>query len=1351
MVVVLQRNPTQVYTQLQDEKEEKLYKKSLVDIKKGKPSKVSYPTADDLGFTIAPPPNREEMETTLGNLLGEWCKPISGTVYDAVKAVRKAKPEIASYWKRLPEEKVVEYTAPRTNAEDEKIGKEGDVSETEARFLEGKGKLLGPVFGVLEKHGWNPRGNTLENYNISANTMKDIHDDLVKCLPAMDFDFEQTIHTNLLAKVKDSKGKENWEISEMCQKIGFSDSSHLKKAWAQIQLGFKYLEALTAAKNTALADKRGEKKSNKEIKVECDKILKEHDTQIREFVAIWKEQVADTNVAAADAVKRANPHDLRHPVKAHDRHGIPNNPKPGGVSLTRSDQDMATAFTNFFHHFVALPDKKDTEVFAKYKNECTSSLSKHVARCEELLKSVFHVEIEAEFKIWSRDYTREHERQRLLSVADWIERNELPSGDQLLEQLKTAPYWTMLSKLSKSVISSADTSLKTFQVSGVDDDFLTKSYEKLINKETHKKTAEHIPDLALETTAKPWEDGNKLTTFVAGGQMKYCNDPNGSILCTMCQNNVYVGYQRGTASVCNICYHTARPGKMDSPWGCTVPCALAVAQRWKEYHGGQLKPLSAYLESVQNATSGGIGWLLKDEWRHTGRACTSRRMGEYTLADAYPIGPQLHDTVISGESANRELSASVNPGDLSQVVGKGERGTGTETSSGDNSQEEGLETQVPHLTPLAELKKRKGCIELEGPIEFLKKCKREDDLVHTSQADVAKVKAKLRKDIKESSGDGLKQPVLQMMTVMEIEASQREFIKLSMSTKEAGDDNDDETEDGDDVAASQTGAAERFYFPDTMSESAAVDYVNKFWLFGVKATAGTQHAVMPQLIPFKARKWIWVKGYKRRLWYAERAELFHPMFKRVMKEGNAMDAFGKGANVAALFTAVLKQLFGLFATTRPGGYTCNVCNTKVLPTSIVTVEQQADLTWKSLGQKKIVKPGVLEQAKLAADNIKLIAKGAPPKFMKKQYKVERVCQGYFCHHRELNIKSIQSLQRTYAVCMSCAEDPSTAIDNQDSDWNMYDSKTAEDNEAFASKFKEDAEGNQVVPAGADGANLDLVATKRLQLVDPVAAQANTRELTKAELMIARSQAFKKIGPYEEFFIAHGYANEPTDVEKVTAGLPVEVADQGKKGVPAAVVADAQEEFGFGNEGLSKEEILVNNAKWQEWQKVLDYRFRQTKACKTNKLKVAMAYEAGATDMLKEWVNAGDASTLEAAGLSAGTVGAKKDAFFCALFAVKESSLLSGKVIKGELKEKRAKTAMRTFATMLGSFTFAGNINAWFNSASDANSEAAKIEEEENKKEKENQNSAQQEKVREWQRKGDPLAHASQYVLCRVSP
>lgn len=81
--------------------------------------------------------------------------------------------------------------------------------------------------------------------------------------------------------------------------------------------------------------------------------------------------------------------------------------------------------------------------------------------------------------------------------------------------------------------------------------------------------------------------------------------------------------------------------------------------------------------------------------------------------------------------------------------------------------------------------------------------------------------------------------------------------------------------------------------------------------------------------------------YKRRLWYAERAELFHPMFKKVQSKKIA-DAFGADASFVGAGKAALKQLsdlFNGFSSMRPGGYTCNVCSTRIKPTKIVAVEQ----------------------------------------------------------------------------------------------------------------------------------------------------------------------------------------------------------------------------------------------------------------------------------------------------------------------------------------------------------------------------------------------------------------------------
>lgn len=151
--------------------------------------------------------------------------------------------------------------------------------------------------------------------------------------------------------------------------------------------------------------------------------------------------------------------------------------------------------------------------------------------------------------------------------------------------------------------------------------------------------------------------------------------------------------------------------------------------------------------------------------------------------------------------------------------------------------------------------------------------------------------------------------------------------------------------------------------------------------------------------PFSTGSWIWVPQHHRRLWYSERAELHHPMFKNV-QAASLVDAAAEQGE-AGLLSAVLAKL----SAVRKGGFQCNLCGTHVAPTKIVTIDRKSQ---KNLGETN---PAVKYLVDLAGSG-----KIEPTC----EQRIERLCQGYFCHHREYDKTSLYQFQPCFSVCMRCA-------------------------------------------------------------------------------------------------------------------------------------------------------------------------------------------------------------------------------------------------------------------------------------------------------------------------------------------
>lgn len=255
------------------------------------------------------------------------------------------------------------------------------------------------------------------------------------------------------------------------------------------------------------------------------------------------------------------------------------------------------------------------------------------------------------------------------------------------------------------------------------------------------------------------------------------------------------------------------------------------------------------------------------------------------------------------------------------------------------------------------------------------------------------------------------------------------------------------------------------------------------------------------------------------------------------------------------------------------------------------VEQKsADLSWKSLGERFIGGPNLFGG--------------------KREYRIERLCQGYFCHHRELDLNCVQSLQRTYAVCMDCAA--SDAVNAGENQWPMS-SDTSLETENWLENFKKNPiTGEQVVcgsaaqnllaacvpcaacvlpaahmcavgrhrldspvwsaldwmsccvsvqvPTGADADSLQLVASNRVEeLAQQALSETKGKGLKRKSSVKKSKEAFGTFGPFSAFKKAHEYDKKPAEWEKVLAYRQNQKTGKPLLKVPKSYEAGASDE------------------------------------------------------------------------------------------------------------------------------------------------------------------------------------------------
>lgn len=101
--------------------------------------------------------------------------------------------------------------------------------------------------------------------------------------------------------------------------------------------------------------------------------------------------------------------------------------------------DTTDAFSDFFHQFKTLPDKEN-------KAEAIEAMAPILARIKNLVAANFVVEVEGSVTIWARDYTQQHERQRVIAEADHLNKkfftvSPVFKKKQLIVQVEQFPYW----------------------------------------------------------------------------------------------------------------------------------------------------------------------------------------------------------------------------------------------------------------------------------------------------------------------------------------------------------------------------------------------------------------------------------------------------------------------------------------------------------------------------------------------------------------------------------------------------------------------------------------------------------------------------------------------------------------------------------------------------------------------------------------------------------------------------------------------------------------------------------------------------------------------------------------------
>lgn len=1032
-------------------------------------------------YSVPPPPLTTQAELLIQEVLEEWVEPLQ-TLEAAHLAAKCHNPPLHAYWARRPND-------TQNDADRKALGKflksqagNGVTIDTLENYFCDQGRIFPAVIATLVANGYEVSekkfsgDSTIGDLNSPADqaaAWQKLATELQGCFPAVDFDFQQKVAIN---------GYRGDGSVELTQNSGMKQTAKLLFQWRLVEAAFEEANArmaeitakLNRGKSVAAKAKKGTKQSDG-----VQKIMTEIYERYQDFITKANEVVVSS--AHAPTLLSDTPRVPVPDVKIeHERYNLRD--EFGLENITAFPKDGGTTETleigAYFEHLMGGEEHGPPgAVKGKDKADKQNILDKIANRMNiirnKVQKSMLQtITISGDVTIWQRDYTHEFERRRVIGEASLIDRQNPDAwmpGRAKRDNADGIPYWDIVHNCTHTAsYSDPKATWVREQKSKLDiDTLLIHHLPPAFSREVTKfdklgtftcgKAPEYIVD--EETGVESFED-HTLTPFTDPSGSRKCKiaDACGGMLpglsaplyrgyecksCPKTTTTVSAGcfssvQEPASWAVCQDCVLKMRSKKAFSPWGANHARVHPVAAEWMrlQLSGVEDPTFSETLQHTQTAQQGTIGWRLTDEWRHVSlSSIVTRPNGAYMNIND-PENPRV---ALKDAKASQDFPEGEEEKEEEEALKTGEDQPAADGDGGDENSGDATAA---------------GGAEADG----------EDDEASADRDTVAFEK-KAVKDLKDKLENDLeaKQTINRIFQIADDEEVDEDDGDEGGSgdqdvNLDGGGDADADTADGDEGMSA--GSQEEFWFPSNISYQAALDYVNSFFLSG-RNTLAITHAPQPILRPFTPFKWIWVGKYKRRLWYSERAELFHPMFRKVMTK-NVADAFADSGVLG-----VLQKIFGDLEEMRPGGYTCNLCSKRVEPTKIVKFSMKK---FASKGEQVMTFPG----AKIAA-----VATGD-------ESRIERLCQGYFCHHKEINADNLSTLQRCYAVCMECAQ--SSAVQGGDiEEQNLADDPTQFD-KAFKDSFLRLTGGgiaaDQVVriePLGADGANLDAAAERRTSI------------------------------------------------------------------------------------------------------------------------------------------------------------------------------------------------------------------------------------------------------------------------------
>lgn len=1202
-------------------------------------------------FSVPPPPRITQAELLIQEVLDEWAEPVQ-TVKVAHLAARCHNPPLHAYWSRRPNEtqqdadrlEMIKYMSS-------KAGK-GTTVDTLETFLSDHGRVFPAVIATLVANGYKvgearfSRGSDIAKVENSpadqAAAWQELANQLRGCLPAVDFDFQQKVSIN---------GYRGDGCVELTQNSGLKQTANLLFQWRLVEAAFEEcherMAEITAKQNRGKsAAAKAKKPKRKSSSVGEQDVMIEIYDRYEHFIN--KAENVLVSASEAPTVLSDTPRVPVTDVKL-DRHTLRDEFGLENISALPKGKKRNIAIGEYFRHLkggeqYGPPGDVKGGGDKKVKQNILDEIAKRMDIIRNKVQNgmLQTIVIAGDVTIWHRDYTHEFERRRVLGEASLVERHA-PSawmqsprrprqhdGSENWYDVDGIGFWDILHFCTQSS-SYGDPKARWVRDQKIqialskDLPGFTKynfkeaaKYDKL-GTFTCGKAPEYIFD---EDGVESYED-HTLTPFTDPSGSKRCEIGNCGGLLPGSSAPLYIGYEckscaKGVTKVstgccssaqvasswaiCQDCVLKKRSKMAFSPWGANHARVHQVAAEWTRLQQGGLGA-TAFAETLLNtqiAQQGTLGWRLTDEWRHISLSCVVSRSPntpmDYQAREEKRMA--LKDAKVSADSARpvEEDEAEDEAAEPPKGEGEGEGGEeggeeGEEGGEGGDNEEGGGD------------EKEGGDEEEAGDEEEGgESADRHTFGVHTVTI------------LKELIGDTSIDTLRNINKVYQLPDTAEEEPEDESGNAQDDIPEDDDDDEGDEGAGASAGSQEEFWFPSNISYQAALDYVNSFFLSG-RNNLEITHAPQPILRPFTPFKWIWVDKYKRRLWYSERAELFHPMFRKVMTK-NMADAFADSGMLG-----VLQKIFGELEQMRPGGYTCNLCSKRVEPTKIVKFSMKK---YASKGEQVLNFPGASIAATATGD----------------ESRIERLCQGYFCHHKEIDASNLKTLQRCYAVCMECSQ--SSVVQGGDITEDLAEDPARFDI-AFKGRFSRITGANiaadqivRVEPLGADGANLDEAAVRR----------ASFSKGTAEELKVT------KVGPRTSFMARQGYL--------------------------------------FAN-GFDEN--------WEATEKLRESLKKKTMFGRTEG--GPKQYKAAVDALLKQFMEL-DPANADAYGLTKANIPKLAAAFFEDFFAGQDTK--SKAVKSEIALKRRAVTDMRRFAIQLGSYIYSSEptaalkVSAWHNHA-----------------------------------------------------